>query len=422
MVQQYRLFQLMIFSVVFSLALIFPTRSSDAGKSFDSDRQVLVESPAPAEDLKVLEGRIRRNSSIYDELVSGGVSPRDIFPLVASFEGIYDFRYARVNDRFEVLLTPKNRLRRFVYRTGPCDVYVAERDADGPFAARKKEVVLDRTVASRTFTIESSLYKAVRAGGENCGLVMAFSDIFSWDIDFYLYPRKGDRITVLFEKFTQGDTFIKYGDILFARYEGQNGTFSAVRSDDGGYYDMAGNPMRKMFLRLPIKFGVQTSSFSIRRFHPVKKKYRAHTGIDYGAPKGTPIFATADGVVSFSGWKNGYGKLVIIRHGNGYQTYYGHCNALVAKKGQTVSQGQTIARVGRTGVATGNHVHYEVRVGGKPVDPKGLKSEKGRALTGAKLDLFKGVAAMRIEQSQALLKGLPATVLAAAPEEGSALR
>jgi murein DD-endopeptidase MepM/ murein hydrolase activator NlpD len=168
---------------------------------------------------------------------------------------------------------------------------------------------------------------------------------------------------------------------LAAQYLGSRNEFGAyLFTCDGfdGYYDDQGRPIRKQFLRVPVKFGTQNSSFSFRRFHPVSKKYKAHTGIDYGARHGSPIFATASGKVAFAGWKRGYGKVVIVNHPNGYQTYYGHCSRLVVHKGQFVDQGETIARVGQTGVATGPHVHYEVRLNGKPINPKRVKRSKGK--------------------------------------------
>ncbi len=211
----------------------------------------------------------------------------------------------------------------------------------------------------------------------------AFTDIFSWDIDFYLFPRKGDVIRVLFEKYFIEGHFVKYGKILAAQYISSSKTLSAYYFDDGrqpGYYDENGTPLRKMFMRVPVKFGTRTSSYSIRRFHPISKKYKRHTGIDYSAPHGTPIFATAGGKVEFAGRRGGYGKLMIIRHPNGYKTYYGHCSRLLVKKGKYVKQGQIIAKVGQTGQATGPHVHYETRINGKPVNPISIKTTKGKPL------------------------------------------
>jgi murein DD-endopeptidase MepM/ murein hydrolase activator NlpD len=213
--------------------------------------------------------------------------------------------------------------------------------------------------------------------------VAAFTDIFSWDIDFYLFPRKGDTIRVLFEKYYHKGHFVKYGKILVAQYIGSSEAFSAFYFDNGrqaGYYDENGVPLRKMFMRIPVKFGMRTSSFSTRRFHPISKRYKRHTGIDYGAAHGTPIHATAGGTVEFAGWQGGYGKLVIVRHPNGYKTYYGHCSRLLVKKGIRVKQGQAIAKVGQTGQATGPHVHYETRINGKPVNPNRIKTARGKSL------------------------------------------
>ncbi len=126
------------------------------------------------------------------------------------------------------------------------------------------------------------------------------------------------------------------------------------------------------------------------------KRYRRHTGIDYGAPTGTPIFATAGGTVEFSGWKGGYGKLVILRHPNGYRSYYGHCSKLLAAVGTRVEQGQTIAKVGRTGQATGPHVHYEIRINNQPVDPNSIKTSNGPPLPVNQRDLFAQVVQDRL--------------------------
>jgi murein DD-endopeptidase MepM/ murein hydrolase activator NlpD len=153
-----------------------------------------------------------------------------------------------------------------------------------------------------------------------------------------------------------------------------------------------------------MKFGKMTSGYSIRRFHPISKRYKAHTGIDYGAPRGTPIMATANGRITFSGWKGGYGKLLIVKHANGYQTYYGHCSRLLKKRGQLVEQGQVIARVGSTGISTGPHVHYEVRVNGKPINPNKVKKSRGRPLSPELLAEFKPIVEARLAMVESLLE------------------
>ncbi len=338
--------------------------------------------PAATLPLTIIDGRIGRQP-IYNILVGWGIAPSEVLSLTRSFKGIFDFRNARPKDEFQVSLTPQKKLQKLTYKTGLTNYYVAVRTDTGAFHTYRREISLEQETVARTFTIESSLYQAVTGQGENGHLVAAFADIFSWDIDFYLYPRKGDTIRILFEKYTLNGQFIKYGKIIAAQYIGSSKKFSAFYFDDGrqaGYYDENGVPLRKMFLRVPVKFGLRTSSYSIRRFHPISKKYKRHTGIDYSAASGTPIFATAGGTVEFAGWRGGYGRIVVIRHPNGYKTYYAHCSRLLVKKGTYVEQGQTIARVGRTGQATGPHVHYEIRINGKPVNPNSIKSTKGDRL------------------------------------------
>ena len=377
-----------LFCLIAHLSVMVVTAAADssppgaAAAGADAAAIQSIDEPGSDPQLTVIDGRIGRQP-IYNVLVKCGIAPSEVLSLTRSFQGIFDFRNARPKDRYEVCLTSQKKLQKLTYKTGLTDQFIAVRTDDGDFHTYRQEISLQKETVARTFTLESSLYQAVTRTGEHSSLVSAFADIFSWDIDFYLYPRKGDTIRMLFEKFSLNGQFIKYGKILAAQYIGSSHTFSAFYFDDGrlaGYYDENGIPLRKMFLRVPVKFGQRTSSFSTRRFHPISKKYKRHTGIDYSAPHGTPIFATAGGLIDFAGWRGGYGKLVIIRHPNGYKTYYGHCSRLLIKKGSHVKQGQTIARVGRTGKATGPHVHYEVRINGKPVNPNTIKSTRGKPL------------------------------------------
>ena len=341
--------------------------------------------------VNIVEG-VLANRTLYEALIAYQIPPAEILSLSRSFKPVFDFRSARPKHFYQVSVDDRNLIQKFVYKTSPLDEYEAVKDDDGGYSVHKRDIVLDRQQVAKVFTIETSLYEAVADAGETQQIAGLITDIFAWDIDFYLYPRKGDRIAVVYERCYKNGEFVKYGDILAARYVGKHKTFSAFLFNDGrfdGYYDETGQPLKKMFLRTPMKFGKMTSRYSIRRFHPVSKRYRAHTGIDYGAPTGTPILATANGRVEFAGWKGGYGKLIILKHPNGYKTYYGHCSRLLKKKGQIVEQGQVIARVGSTGVSTGPHVHYEVRVGGKPINPNRVKKSRGKALNPELLVAFK---------------------------------
>jgi murein DD-endopeptidase MepM/ murein hydrolase activator NlpD len=392
------IFLVILYLVLNGPAFAFSSQLLDASSAAPEISQAeSLEPPAVNLPLTVIDGRIARQP-VYTELVACGVPPSDVLSLMRSFKGVFDFRKAQPNDKYQVCLTPENKLQKLIYKTSPTDQYVAVRTDDDAFEAYRREIPLEKETVAKTFTIESSLSEAVTGQGESGLLVAAFADIFSWDIDFYLFPRKGDTIHMVFEKYTLNGRFVKYGQILAAEYIGSK-KFSAFYFDDGsqaGYYDEDGAPLRKMFIRVPVKFGHQTSSYSIRRFHPISKRYKRHTGIDYGAPQGTPIFATAGGTVEFAGWRTGYGKLVILRHPNGYRTYYGHCSRLLVAKGAYVKQGQTIAEVGQTGQATGPHVHYEVRIKGTPVDPNSIKTTKGQPLPADERDRFVAMVQARL--------------------------
>ena len=397
--------------VLITIILLCPVRPADTSNMLPD--VTLIETPAvgepdpPAPDpLTVVEGVLSKRT-LYEALTACDIPPSEVISLSRSFKPLFDFRCSRPDDFYQACIDGNNQLCKFVYKTSPLDEYEAVRTESGDYDVHKREIALERETVSHVFTIESSLYQAVADHGENHQIAGMIADIFAWDIDFYLYPRKGDRIAVIFERCSKDGQFIKYGKILAARYEGRRDSFSAFFFNDGqfdGYYDENGQPLKKMFLRTPVKFGKMTSNYSIRRFHPISKRYKAHTGIDYGAPTGTPIFATANGRVSFAGWKSGYGKLIIVKHPNGYQTYYGHCSRLLKKPSQIVKQGQVIAKVGQTGVATGPHVHYEVRINNKPVNPNTIKKAPATPLAPAMLAKYKSTISQRITDVEELLK------------------
>jgi len=396
-----------LFLTMGAVLLLLPLNAQASGDHVAPavDAPLLAAAPS-SPTINVVEDRLR-NRTLYEALVACQISPSEILSLSRSFKPVFDFRSARPKHCYQVSVDDHNSIQKFVYKTGPLDEYEAIRNDAGGYSVHKRDIVLERRQFEKVFTIETSLYQAVADSGENRAIAGLVAEIFAWDIDFYLYPRKGDRIAVVYERCYRDGEFVKYGKILAARYAGKQKTFSAFLFNDGrfdGYYDETGQPLKKMFLRTPMKFGKMTSGYSIRRFHPVSKRYKAHTGIDYGAPRGTPIMATANGRVAFAGWKGGYGKLIIVKHPNGYQTYYGHCSRLLKKRGQLVEQGQVIARVGKTGVATGPHVHYEVRVAGKPINPNRVKKSRGKPLSPELLAQFRQTVDERLVLVESLLE------------------
>jgi len=388
-------------------SLMLPLTVRAAGDQLGpAANQHLLTAVSPSAMLNVVEG-VLRNRTLYEALTACHIPPAEILSLSRSFKSVFDFRSAQPKDVYQVSVDNQHMIQKFVYKTSPLDEYEAIKNEKGGYNVHKRDIVLAREQEARVFTIETSLYEAVIDSGEEQAIAGMIADIFAWDIDFYLFPRKGDRIAVVYERCYKDGEFVKYGKILAARYAGKQKTYSAFLFNDGSfdaYYDETGQPLKKMFLRIPLKFGRMTSGYSIRRFHPVLKRYRAHTGIDYGAAMGAPIMATANGQVTFAGWKGGYGKLLIVKHPNGYQTYYGHCSRLLKKPGQLVEQGEVIAKVGSTGLSTGPHVHYEVRVNGKPINPIHVKKSRGKPLDPERLAQFKQVVAERLVLVENLLE------------------
>jgi len=244
--------------------------------------------------------------------------------------------------------------------------------------------------------VESSLFQAVNAAGGRPSLAVGIAEIFRWDVDFLRDLRQGDSFVAIVDVQTIEGEFYQYGTIFAARFTNKDKAMDAVIYPDQegrlGYYDLNGHPLRKMFLRSPLKFSRVTSSFSNSRFHPVLKKRMPHYGVDYGAPVGTAVHATADGVVTLAGRNGGAGNMVSIRHPNAYQTNYLHLSKYGSgiRKGVRVSQGQVIGYVGSTGLSTGPHLDYRVKHNGRWINPLRISSPPVKPLKADRLQRFLG--------------------------------
>jgi len=247
------------------------------------------------------------------------------------------------------------------------------RSASG-FVTQRETPPDDMRLTLRAGEIESSLFAAADDAGLPDAVTLALADVFGGDIDFYHDLRRGDRFIVLYEtRYVDGEPS-GTGRIVAAEFVIRGIAYHAFlwRAPDGdeGYYDETGRSSRKSFLRSPMEFSRITSGFTQARLHPVLHTMRAHKGTDFAAPEGTPVRATADGVVMVAGEQNGYGNVVILQHDNTYSTVYAHLSrfAPAVRGGTHVRQGDTIGYVGQTGWATGPHLHYELRIGGEPRD------------------------------------------------------
>ncbi len=247
------------------------------------------------------------------------------------------------------------------------------RDPTG-FSARQRAVADPPRVLYSSATIRSSLFAATDAAGIPDAIAMQVARIFATDIDFHADLRRGDRLSIVYEMIYESGELIAPGRILAAEFVNDGHTYHAVlfRDDEGGqgYYSFDGSNRAKAFLRSPVEFSRVSSGFG-GRVHPIFKNWRAHTGVDFAAPRGTRVIASADGTVVSAGSRGGYGNAVEIRHGGSITTLYGHLSGFASgiRAGARVRQGEPIGYVGSTGFATGPHLHYEFKISGMHQDP-----------------------------------------------------
>jgi len=261
--------------------------------------------------------------------------------------------------------------------------------------------IIDRPIELRKRmahgVIESSLFESGKAAGLSDSVIMNIAGIFAWDVDFVLDIRRGDSYYVQFEEIWQDGKYIADGEVVAAEFNNNGRTIQAIRFTDDEqrteYFTPSGDSVRKAFLRSPVDFRV-SSSFNPNRLHPVLKTRRPHRGVDYAAPRGTPIKASGDGKVIFRGTQNGYGNVVILQHGGNITTLYAHMSKFVSKvrSGSRVRQGQTIGYVGKTGLVTGVHLHYEYRLNGVHRNPRTVSLPDAEPINAQYRDRFMAAA------------------------------
>jgi murein DD-endopeptidase MepM/ murein hydrolase activator NlpD len=308
-------------------------------------------------------------------LDSHGVQPQEISRIIACSKKVYNLTRLHAGKSLILTLDQGTKsVERLEYGYDDGHVLIVSKTNGGYSAAQEK---LSSHVALRSVrgTITSSLFDdAVRAG---CPppLVVKFADLFAWDIDFFTSVKENDEFKLLFEEVIRDGKTIKYGKILAAEFINQGKKYRVFSFGEGeesaGYYDDRGQSVTREFLKTPLRYSRISSGFTRSRFHPVLRIYRPHLGVDYAAPAGTPVEATANGKVMFMGWKGGYGKCVRIRHNHTYTSFYGHLSRFGKglKQGQQVRQGQIIGYVGSTGLSTGPHLDYRLKKGEEFINP-----------------------------------------------------
>jgi murein DD-endopeptidase MepM/ murein hydrolase activator NlpD len=354
--------------------------------------------PAVAEPaLRAFRGTVSSRSTLAKAL-AGTLSPTAIHDLVEASRPAYDLARLSVGRPFAVLLDGAGLLQAFTYGIDELRTLRVTRRGDDLQA----EVVSRRyetQVATVEASITSSLFGAVTAAGEDDQLALDLADIFAWDVDFNTELQKGDSFRVAVEKMSLDGHFSRYGQILSAELVRGSRLLRAVRFDSAsgtGYYAPDGTPLRKAFLRSPLKFTRITSRFTAARFHPILNVVRPHFGVDFAAAIGTPVMAAADGVVAIAGWQEGFGNTVKLRHANGFETLYGHLSRIAVGAGQRVHQGTPIGAVGMTGLATGPHLDYRMVRNGAFVDPLRIQSPPAEPIPDGERPAFALVRAERM--------------------------
>ena len=320
--------------------------------------------------------RLRRGQTLGDSLGELGLDRFETHRVVRALDGHVDVRRLRPGEIGLAYFDPDAELTSLRFNVSGKGWVELACSGEGwtPSVHRFERDVSVRRIEGE---LEDFLDNAIRSAGGRPLLAEAMSLVLQWDLDFNRDLRAGDRFRVLYEEVYLDGEYAGLGEVLALVYENERRRLEAYRYGEHGHYDADGRPLRKMFLRSPLPFTRVTSRFSHRRFHPILKVHRPHYGVDYGAPRGTPVRVTASGTVTFAGSSGGAGRMVKVRHANGYQTSYLHLSGFArgVRRGTRVAQGEVIGYVGSTGLSTAPHLDYRVQRSGRWLDPLRLKSE-----------------------------------------------
>jgi murein DD-endopeptidase MepM/ murein hydrolase activator NlpD len=335
-------------------------------------------------------------TQVFEKLGLAGVEAREASRALSEH---IDLKALRAGNRYSAFFNPDSSLASLQINL----------DGNGRFQMKRHDrqwetswQPFERTVEMRALraTLDGSFEGSIRAAGGPSMLAYRMADVLRWDLDFARDLKRGDRFQVLYEQVKLDGQDYSVGNVVALAYDGSEGRHHEAYSYGaaggagaaGVYYDEEGRPLRKMFLRSPLRYSHVTSSFNLHRFHPVLNEYRPHYGVDYGAPVGTPVQVTANGVVISAGWDGGGGNVVKIRHGEGYMTAYLHLSRFAPgiRSGARVRQGDIIAFTGATGLATGPHLDYRVKHNDQWLDPLSLKGVRDEPIPQVQLAAFRG--------------------------------
>lgn len=382
--------------------------------------------PAEEDEGRVVEGVMGEHDTVEKVWRGEGLSAREVAGLSQALGQVFDLRTIRAGHAYTLRFDAEGHLGSVEYRVSPALMFRIARAGDGAWRATREEKPIETRVVEIGGTVGSSLYEAIRRTGESTSLVSWFVDMFAWEMNFYTDCHAGDKYKLIIEKRYLGGRFYKYGRVLAAEYRGRVGTFrvfwfqpkdGAASGEGGGYFTEHGESIVKSLLKTPLKYVRISSGFDRRRFHPILHTERAHLGVDYAAPTGTPVWATASGRVTFAGPRGGAGNTVIIRHGNGIESVYMHLSRFARglHAGQDVRQKQVIGYVGSTGLSTGPHLHFSLKQNGAFIDPMRYKPERDRPIDPRYRLEFADAIAPRLQRLAAIETRPPDRLMAKGP-------
>lgn len=376
----------------------YPGKYTEVKRQIAEPVAILIEEPAPAPeaaensdfDLSWKEQRVASGDNLSTLFQRAKLSPIDVYKVSSSKAGkalrnLYPGETFRFGVNSDGLLAELHYIKSpleshiFTYKNGS---YIVEQKL------RQPEVLL----SYREGVIKDSLYMSGKQANLPDKLIMELANIFGWDIDFVFDIRRGDSFSLTYEdRYLEGEK-LETGNIIAASFTNRGKTYQAVRYTNSkgrsNYYTPEGRSMRKAFLRTPLDIFRISSGFNLRRKHPIHKKIKAHRGVDYAAPRGTPVYSAGDGKVIAAGYSKANGNYVFVQHGQTYTTKYLHLNRKKVRKGQTVRQRQLIGTVGSTGYATGPHLHYEFLVNGVHRNPRTVKLPQSQPIAKAEKAAF----------------------------------
>ena len=364
-----------------------------------SSRISVTESPKQNVDPKknyarVVEYKISEGDIPAEVFSSqGNFSANDIEAILSCAKDVYDFTNIKIGQKIDFCFNQENRASRVEYNKNTEDLIIIERNGD-EFSAHQEKINYDVSQEIARGTIDNFFYADALEAGIQEATVLEVADIFAYDIDFTTEIQKDDEFTIIYEKRFRDGERSPDGKILGAKFINSGTSYFAYYFDNdgqGGYYDEEGRILERQFLKAPLSYRYISSGFTGSRLNPVTRKVSAHYQIDYAAPTGTPVVASANGTVASAGWETGWGNIIRLRHDNGYTSHYGHLSAYAKgiKSGIRVDRGQVIGYVGSTGWSTGPHLDYGIKLNGTPVNPLNLDSPRGEPVSEKNMNSFR---------------------------------